>query len=386
MKRLKARLSHAIGWRARRLRARIPAFLPVVREIRAATGRSSLKIAGDLLDAWYRLGFQPYVYAAFMLWDVPRERRRDFMASRELEKFLAETLDPEDKELARDKVAFAEHDRRLGLPWLPTLAVVNRHNGVVAEGTIVIARQSELWPALSRLRHLGDLVIKPADGKQGQRIFLVSPDGTAVTGDGDKVSQDEVTAQVFHERPWDAGFGYLVQQWLAPHPDLVALTGTTALSSVRVVIAVSGGKTHVLQAFIKIPAPGSVVDNFRHGTSGALVASVDPETGRLTDLVGMLRPGHRFVVERTSTNPLTGEQFRGRELPAHRELFALAARAGTLHPRTTALGWDIALGRDGWRILDGNPLWGPAGGQASTRAGLRPALERVFPEYFPASH
>jgi hypothetical protein len=177
-------------------------------------------------------------------------------------------------------------------------------------------------------------------------------------------------------------FGYLAQSAVVPHPDMVALTGVDALATVRVVVAVNHGHTHVLQAFLKIPAPGRLTDNFRRGVSGTFVAAIDPTTGRLGDLVGMVTPTNRFVTERTDTHPQTGRRIRDRELPQWRGLFVLAERAGSLHPRTTALGWDIALGKDGWVILDGNPLWGPAGGQASTRTGLRPALARVFPEHW----
>jgi hypothetical protein len=150
---------------------------------------------------------------------------------------------------------------------------------------------------------------------------------------------------------------------------------------VRVVTALKDGVPHVIESFLKIPGPGRLTDNFRDGETGTLIAGFDPLSGRLSDLVGLLRPGNRYVLERTSVHPVSGEHMTGAELPRWREAVDLAYRAALAHSRTTTMGWDIALAADGWFILDGNPNWGP-GWQPGSVDGVRPLLAELFPEDF----
>jgi hypothetical protein len=127
-----------------------------------------------------------------------------------------------------------------------------------------------------------------------------------------------------------------------------------------------------------------VTDNVQGGVTGTMVAGVDPESGRLLDLVGIVRPGNRLVREHTAIHPVTGRRIGGRELPAWRDVLDLARRAALLHARTATLGWDLGLTPSGWVFLDVNAMWGPAGSQVCTGEGMKPVLARLFPEHWPS--
>ena len=380
---LAGRVSHALQWRIEAARERAekkrPKFFPVLREVRAATRRSTIRTALDLATAWRKYGIDPSNFAAMLLWDVPRERWPDFVVGAELNPFLNATLDPEDRHLSRDKVAIAARDAALGLPWLPTLAVANRREGVAVEGAVRIDQRERLWPTLRELASGRDLALKPACGRQGAGFFLVSAGGSARDGSGLEISPDQLTDAVFSYTHRFGGYGYLVQEALAPAREMVALTGVDALASVRVVTALHGGGVDYVEAFLKIPAPGRLVDNFRYGSLGTMLASVDPASGRLTALVGLLRPGNRYVLERTAKHPATGREIEGRTVPRWSEAIDVSRRAALAHPRTATLGWDLALTPSGWILLDFNPIWGPTGGEACTREGIRPLLARLYP-------
>ena len=314
-----------------------------------------------------------------MLWEAPRERRDDFLTSKDIDPFLLRLLDPDDRMSGRDKVACAEHARQRGVPWVPTLAVVNRREGKAVTDTIVVERVEGLWPLLERLTAGGDVILKPANGLQGRGFFAVLRDGRVLDADGVPVARQLLARRVFEYQRAGTAYGYLVQPLLKSHPAMVELTGVEALSTLRIVTARQPSGNVILQSFLKIPAPGRLTDNFRRGVSGTFIAAVDPSSGRLSDLLGLVRPGHRHVIERTDTHPQTGKRIGGRELPEWRQCLAVAELAAATRPNSPIFAWDIGLGPNGWVVIELNPLWGPVGGQACTRQGLRPTLARLYP-------
>ncbi len=382
---LTARISHGLGWRLEAMRQRIgektPFFLPVLRELRATTGRSKVELARELVVAWREFGVAPRDFAALMLQEVPRERWHDFIVGDDLTRFMNKTLDREDRLLSRDKAAFGEFDRKRGLPWLPTLAVVGRREGPAIEGAAVVEREAQLWPLLRELGKDRDLALKPSCGQRGSGFFRVSADGEIQSGDGHAITPEALAKATLSYTHRLGDFGYLVQPALAPHPDIVELTGSNALTTVRVVTGLKDGMPHVIESFLKIPGPGRLTDNFRDGETGTLIAGFDPTTGCLTESVGLLRPGHRHVLELTAVAPATGRRTAGAELPRWKEAVDIAFRAALAHPRTATMGWDVALAASGWFILDGNPNWGP-GWQPCSETGSRPILAALYPDDF----
>jgi hypothetical protein len=379
-----ARVGHALRWRLAALREkaakRTSNFLPIVRELSATTQQGTLRAAADLIEAWRKHGIDPSNFAAMLLWDVPRSRWPDFVIGTELNRFLDATLDPEDRRLSRDKAAIAARDAALGLAWLPTLAVANRREGAEIDGAVAIDDPAELWPTVRALGHDRDLVLKPSCGRQGAGFFHVSTDGRARDGAGLDITPAALEKAVFSYKHSLGDYGYLLQEALVPHSEMVALTGVEELSTVRVVTALSNGVVDFIEIFLKIPAPGCLTDNFRYGSLGTMLASVDPTSGDLTALVGLLRAENRYVLERCAAHPATGRRIEGRTIPQWQDAIEISRRAALAHPRTATLGWDLALTPRGWIVLDFNPIWGPTGGEACTREGIRPILARLYPE------
>jgi hypothetical protein len=380
------RLVHGIAWRLARARSRvrdrIPPYLRVVRELHATTGRSSGALAADMLAAWRNQGFEPADYAALMLWDVPELRRPDYLVSKTLDPFLESLLDPADLLLGRDKAAFAAHDAARGVPWLPTLAVVNRHEGGAVSGVPSIERPEDLWPALRALADDRAVALKPAFGLQGRGFFVVSPSGEVVDADSRPVSEHELVDHVFHYALRGTHYGYLVQPFVRSHERMAALTGVDALSTLRIVTVRHPSGNFLLQTFLKIPAPGRLTDNFRRGVSGTFIVGVDPRTGVLGDCVGLAFAGARHAIARADVHPLTGKRIAGEPLPMWSECSSVAERAAAAHPRSPIFGWDVGLAPEGWFVLDPNPRWGPIAGQVTTREGLRPKLAALYPDYW----
>jgi hypothetical protein len=379
---LPRRVARALRSRYARFQQDAPFFLPVLGELVATTGRPTRRLARDLLSAWMTLRIPPREFARHLLFDVPGERWRDFVSYPELIPFFDTTVHSNERRLSLDKTAFAELHRGRGVPWPRTLAVINRPGGPTVLHARVINNAENFWPRIRELLCTGAIVLKPCCGQSGIGFYRISADGIIRNESGEVIDPDTMTRQVFSYTHRYGDYGYLAQPALDPHPDVIGLTGLSTLSALRVVTAYQHGRVHTVHAWLKIPAPGRLTDNFHGGVWGTLAAGVDLVDGRLSRLVGLFHPGHRLVIERRAEHPVTGRTIGGRELPHWREAIALAHRAHALHSKTATLAWDVVLAREGCVIIDGNTRWGVGAGQASLAEGLRPTLARLFPEYW----
>ena len=364
------------------MRQDAPYFFPVLRELAAVTGRRRLAIAHDLLSAWTTFRIPPREFARHLLFDVPRERWGDFVSYPELLPFFDATVHANERRLSLDKIAFAELQRLSGVAWPRTLAVINRPDGPTVLHARVINDKKDFWPKVREIARCGAIVLKPCCGQAGIGFFRVSADGVIQNESGEVLDPATLTVRVFSYTHRLADHGYLAQPELAPHPDIVRMTGLPTLSALRVLTAYRHGRVHTVHAWLKIPAPGRLTDNFHGGVWGTLAAGVDLVDGRLSKLVGLFHPGNKLVIERRAQHPVSGHTIEGRELPLWREAIALAHRAHALHPKTATLAWDVVPSSDGCVIIDGNTRWGVGAGQASLAEGLRPTLARLFPDYW----
>jgi hypothetical protein len=379
---LPMRVAAGLRRRYEQLQTDSPYFLPVLRELAATTGRGLPPLAQDLLSAWGFLGIPPREFARHLLFDVPHERWAEFVSDRELVPFFNATIHTNERRMSLDKIAFAELHRSHGIAWPRTLAVINRPTGPTALHARVLNGTADFWPKLHDLARDGAIVLKPCCGQSGIGFYRVSHDGVVQSETGEALDPAEMTKRVFAYTHRFADHGYLAQPALAPHPDVVALTGLKSVSALRVVTAYRRGRVHTVHAWLKIPAPGRLTDNFHGGVWGTLAAGVSLIDGRLSELVGLFRPGNELVIERRAAHPSSGRTIAGKELPLWREAIGLAHRAHALHPRTATLAWDVVLSSDGCMIVDGNTRWGVGAGQACLGEGLRPTLARLFPEYW----
>jgi hypothetical protein len=379
---LTVRAAGALHRRHTRFRHDASFFSLVLRELAATTGRSPPSLACDLLSAWTFLRIPPREFARHLLFDVPRKRWRDFVSYPELIPFFNATVDPNERALSLDKIAFAELHRGHGIPWPRTLAVINRSNGPPVLRARVIDKSDQFWSRLRDIWRSGAIVLKPCCGQSGIGFYRISQDGVIQNESGGVLAPEALTRQVFAYTHRFALNGYLAQPALSPHADIVALTGISTLSALRVVTAYQGDRVHTIHAWLKIPAPGRLTDNFHGGVWGTAAAGLNLVDGRLTKLVGLFRAGNSLVIERRAIHPASGHMIEGCELPHWREAIALAHRAHALHSRTATLAWDVVLASEGCVIVDGNTRWGVGAGQASLGAGLRPALARLFPDFW----
>lgn len=195
------------------------------------------------------------------------------------------------------------------------------------------------------------LISKPQFGSKGKgvRRFVRISGGEWRSSDGAiRLQSGDLGRWLAHER----SRGRLVQQCLAPHASVAAIS-PGALPTLRIVTCLDeGGVPEVTETMLRLSlAQDRAADNFN---ADNLVASVEQATG----LIGpALRRTRRGFVEH-ATHPATRAAIAGVRLELLEQASALAVAGHRVFSRDFAIiGWDIGLSADGAMMIEGN--WNP---------------------------
>jgi hypothetical protein len=343
----------------------------LLRAVRARGG-SPRDVVGRLLDV-RRRGFTAREAEAFGLLD-PRLPAADLdrFVSRRDAYAVQDRLNPESvRALVEDKPLFARVCAERDLPTPAILALFRREGpgwtpgGGAPEGTAE-------WERLIREDLPGEFVLKPAWGHLGKGVRVIVRDGHGggftEVGGGPMAAAD-VHAAMAGDPHWPE---WIVQERVRNHPDLRRLSGTDAVQTVRVLTLLErSGAVRVLWADLRVVMGDAQVDNWRDGTTGNGLATVDLATGRLGPVVAP-RPGGVGTMTHEA-HPRTGVRFDAVAIPGWEEILGLLERAVPELAPMRALGWDVVAGEEGPLLLEAQARWGPHN-QSRAMPGIMAAL------------
>jgi hypothetical protein len=221
---------------------------------------------------------------------------------------------------------------------------------------------------------LGDPAVLEQVFGDGQRV-VVKPARYSSGGDGVTIAtwRHDVLrndgGQVIDLRCYGQRWGpWLVETHVQQHPALAELAGGT-LNTLRVItLPDASGRRRVAFCVLKLGRGDGAVDNAH---SGGLYLKVQPDTGALADTAyDESLTSHR-------RHPDTGVAFAGRQVPAMRQVVAMAERAAMLLPQLSMIGWDIAVTHDGPCVIEGNSSPGLTNIQR-THGGAATQLRRAL--------
>ena len=279
----------------------------------------------------------------------------DFLGWR-VEADLALALNPRTAVLpAWDKFTLTLYAQAFGLPT-PALVAAYRPGARASAmiGTTLIdssdtlrrwLRDNDQWPIFA----------KPSYSQQsvGCHNFTAyrATDDALLTASGEAIAAaafiDSISGRV--KRPYyEAAMGYLFQRVLVPHPDIVALLGTTQISSVRIVLIQDEHGVEIVKAGSKLAGGESDTDRFDERHPAGLIADVSLDNGKLGIAASMRG--------RVTHVPRTGAALGGFQLPDWQEATALCAKAATMFPMLRIQHWDVALTDHGPVLLEVNDI------------------------------
>jgi hypothetical protein len=302
------RLTYLLN-RARRLS---PAnLLGFARAISRSSGRPRLFVVVDML--WcavvYETAFQDYFD-----WDfhtLTRRERRTYMTHPKSNHLVERFNQREFRHTFRDKIefntAFAPY---VGREWLDVRATSADELRAFAE------------------RH--------------GRIMAKVPDSLSGLGIRSHRAGDIADWPAFRDQ-LIAGRQFLVEEFIAQHPDMAALCATS-VNSLRMITFCDDGRTTLLAAVLKI-GNGGDVDNF---SADGMYTMLDDE--------GVARyPAFDAAGSTFSVHPRSGTPIVGFRVPLYAEVRALLDEVAPIVPQMPYIGWDVAIGPERPMLIEGNP-------------------------------
>lgn len=118
-----------------------------------------------------------------------------------------------------------------------------------------------------------------------------------------------------------------------------------SVNTLRIHTLQNNGIVEVFHPYIRIGRGKSVVDN---AGGGGVFTSCNPETGEVLTVVDEYC--HSFTKHPDNGFPLVG--FR---VPCWKEAFDFARQLALANQDVHYAGWDLALTKDGWVLVEGNP-------------------------------
>lgn len=139
--------------------------------------------------------------------------------------------------------------------------------------------------------------------------------------------------------------GGVIQKLVQPS-NFSSQINPSSLNTIRVVTIKSGRQSFSpFAAVLRVGNCGSEVDNW---AAGGFVANVDCRSGFiLSDFVA--KDGSRVI-----THPFSGFKPKGAQIPNWLTVVDLAKKAHAIFPFMRAVGWDVALAKNGPVIIEGN--------------------------------
>jgi hypothetical protein len=331
--------------------------------LRSNIGKSALLLLSEALSL--RLGRNNLglsEYFDYGVWDpsLTAEQRREFIGWRVSAKLDRILNDDYSRVLANDKLinylVLSAGDFSIPAA-VATYSTCQRSVGTERK----LSTKAEVRAFLSETTF--PLFVKPISAGYGRGVLGLSgwQDSRLTLIDGRVIQFDDFFAP-FEFPPYR---GMLFQKCLDAHPAIAAITGSQAISCVRMICFVTPSGPVIHTAFWKIVTGSNMLDNFSHGDFGNCLGAVELDSGTITHAISRMGPGGEVT-----HHPTTGKPLLGFVLPDWQGAKTLVTDAAQHFPGLGIQNWDVALCPAGPVLLELNTESELAIPQAINRRGL----------------
>ncbi|WP_300537553.1 sugar-transfer associated ATP-grasp domain-containing protein [Sphingosinicella sp.] len=323
----------------------------IIRSARRAKQQTGKGIVSQLFDiVRLRLhghGILPDVYYDMRLFEPSLSwvQKTEYVGSW-IKPLLYRIQSPDATALFSDKLRALAFFRDHSLATPDILAAT--HPNIEISGVKALCSPSELREWLLTTAPF-PLFCKPSISYRGygNKLIRSIEHGTEIHfGDGSTESLD-----IFVETHGRPGTPTLIfQKMLQPHPAISAVTGAR-LATARVMVLNDRPVPEIYRAGLRIPSGSSMIDNFRGGSTGNLLARLDVDTGAVKDVLSSIG----LDWQTTARHPDTGESFAGFTVPDWSQAMELVLHASRLAPELKIHNWDVAFTDAGPMLIEDNP-------------------------------
>lgn len=178
-------------------------------------------------------------------------------------------------------------------------------------------------------RNAGRVVIKPRDAAEGRGVRIFN----------DSTEAEKVFETVKHGYRHGAVVEEVIEQ-----DERMACLHPSSINTIRIVtIRLGGDEVVVMPPVMRVGTNGSIVDN---AGSGGILCELD-ENGVI--IATCNEKGQSFEY-----HPTTHEKMIGFQVPDIAKAIGFAKQLSAVYPEVPYVGWDIALSKEGYVMVEGN--------------------------------
>lgn len=290
-------------------------------------------IKKDIIKCYTRMGFTPkdYFLFGFHTTNTKWKQRKNFISDCYKDYLLFSKEGADKYNLLSDKWKFYQKTKQF----------FNRQVFLFNQDT----KKDRFLDFVMNVRHL---FIKPISSSYGQGTFVVD------------IDSNDSAEKLYMELASEKNNSYLVEERIQ-QDQLMAKWNESSVNTIRFSDCLTKNEYFIFTPFFRTGRKGSIVDN---AGSGGILANIDIETGMIiTD--GVDENGNIY-----KEHPDSKITFKGYIIPYWEDLKKTVKEVHeTCLPEHKYIGWDFALSKDGWVLIEGN--WGQFVSQYADKLGRK---------------
>ena len=232
---------------------------------------------------------------------------------------------------------------------------------------ILIKDENDYDKFLEFTKKNSEFVVKPVGMSAGRGVHKESCDGIDKRILFNNILEE---GNILSDKYLYGDASAMMLEEIVDQDERMAALHPSSLQSIRLVTVRVGDKVHVWYPRIDIGRGGSFLIN---AAAGSIMALVDPETGKISGK-GIPESGELFEY-----HPDTGVRIEGFQIPQWDELIEMANDLMlNVMPDIRYVGWDMALSKKGWCVVEGNWAGEFVGDQLGRGRGLKKEFEEMI--------
>lgn len=176
--------------------------------------------------------------------------------------------------------------------------------------------------------------------------FIAKPNAGSFGADTNIWDLKDISAETLFNQLIANNASWIIEELIDQVPEM-AQFNATSVNSVRIPTFRTKEGIKVFGTFMRMGRKGSVVDN---AGAGGIFVRIDETSGQIIS-DGYTEQGDVFA-----KHPDSNVTFNGFQIPQWKELRELVVKCHHELPEHKYVGWDFALTKNGWVMLEGN--WG----------------------------
>jgi hypothetical protein len=301
-----------------------------------------------------RIQMEPNEYYMFRFFEkgVKMDYALNYLNSAQFSRELDPILNPPEWHyILNDKLIFNTYCRQHELPVARQFGFYHKHFGFLADGGKLLD-QHDLSDFLMKEKP-ENLVLKPPDTFGGLGILVFSNiqyDDEIIfnSSNGDSVKFRELAIRLDSLLNNEKNIrGFVLESMIEQHQVLRRIY-SHSVNTLRIITYLTkDGYPKIFRTRMRLGRKGNLVDNV---SQGGISASIDIETGKILYGLSISSRGDSLLTD----HPDTGVRFTGVEIPHWQMILDLCRKAAKAVPLQRFVGWDIAVGKSGPVLIEGN--------------------------------